>query len=128
MQIYSNQTEQEQATARKASGECGCGGCGCGADAPQDAPRGAEPQEVVVQKPAAADIDVRAIPREVRHARVIGEVTALVPEESLVVAAPHDPRRLLDEIEVDVAGEFAFDYVDAGPELWRVRVTRITCC
>lgn len=74
------------------------------------------------------DVDVREIPREFRHARVIGQVTSLVPGESLVIAAPHAPTPLLNQIEREVTGEFSFEYLLEGPNVWRVAVNRVTCC
>lgn len=74
------------------------------------------------------DVDVREIPREFRHARVIGQVTSLVPGETLVIAAPHAPTPLLNQIEQEVTGEFTFEYLLEGPEVWRVQVNRVTCC
>lgn len=119
---------------------CGCGGGGCGggggaqtvsADSLLDGAPSAIPSLTTASPntaPLDTDIDVRAIPREVRHARVIGMVTSLVPGESVVIAAPHDPARLVNEIEAEVAGDFQVDYLQAGPELWRVAVSRVSCC
>lgn len=119
---------------------CGCGGGGCGggggaqtvsADSLLDGAPSAIPSLTTAPPntaPLDTDIDVRAIPREVRHARVIGMVTSLVPGESVVIAAPHDPARLVNEIEAEVAGDFQVDYLQAGPELWRVAVSRVSCC
>ncbi len=74
------------------------------------------------------DLDVRDIPREFRHDRVIGQVTSLVPGEAVVLAAPHAPVPLLNQIEREVAGDFSFEYLLEGPEVWRVAITRDTCC
>lgn len=76
----------------------------------------------------AGDIDVRTLPHGSRHAHVISQVSALVPGEAVVVAAPHDPLRLLSEIQTEVHGAFSFDYLAAGPDLWRVAITRTECC
>ena len=86
--------------------------------APDQLAPGAEP----------GDVDVREIPREFRHTRVIGQVTSLVPGEALVIAAHHAPTPLLNQIEQEVAGEFTFEYLLEGPQVWRVQVNRVTCC
>lgn len=132
------------------SGACACGGtCGGGGSA------GAAPTAVAEVDPGGrtelglsaasapspvpspdqlapgaeeGDVDVREIPREFRHARVIGQVTSLVPGEALVIAAPHAPTPLLNQIEQEVAGEFSFEYLLEGPDVWRVAVNRVTCC
>jgi uncharacterized protein (DUF2249 family) len=114
---------------------CGCGGGGCGGGGgaqtvSADSLLAGAPSAIpsLTTAPLDTDIDVRAIPHEVRHARVIGMVTSLVPGESVVIAAPHDPARLVNEIEAEVAGDFQVDYLQAGPELWRVAVSRVSCC
>lgn len=107
-------------TSEKTS--CGCGGaCGGGGNvvSVEDAMSAVVPE---------TDLDVREIPHESRHARVIGVVTALVPGESVVIAAPHDPKPLLNEIDCDVPGDFRTDYLLAGPVVWRAQITRDTCC
>lgn len=129
-------------------GACACGGaCGGANDAPATAaadigPDGrtelsltaaGAPGAVAEQSESApgaepGDVDVREIPREFRHARVIGQVTSLVPGETLVIAAPHAPTPLLNQIEREVTGEFSFEYLREGPDVWRVAVNRVTCC
>lgn len=130
------------------AGGCGCGGaCGGGAQSAPTAvtevdPGGrtelgltaaGAPSEVPARDELApgaepGDVDVREIPREFRHARVIGQVTSLVPGETLVIAAPHAPTPLLNQIEQEVTGEFSFEYLLEGTHVWRVAVNRVTCC
>lgn len=130
------------------SDSCGCGGeCGGNAQGTSTAvtdvspggrtelglsavgePSLVPPADQLAPGAHADDVDVRQIPREFRHARVIGQVTSLVPGESLVIAAPHAPTPLLNQIEQEVAGEFTFEYLLEGPQVWRVQVNRVTCC
>lgn len=93
-------------TAAPASSGCGCGSCGCGAAA--DAPV----------------LDVRAIPRGVRHAAVIGAVGAVPVDGSIVLLAPHDPLPLLRELDDRDPGALSVSYDEAGPETWAVRLRR----
>lgn len=104
-------------------GECGCGGCGCGAN--QEVEETPQAQRAAGE---SADLDVTTIPHAVRHATVIEHVAALVPGEALVIAAPHHPARLLDQIVAEVPGCVSFEALAEGPEVWRVQVTRDTCC
>uniref|UniRef100_UPI002028237B DUF2249 domain-containing protein n=1 Tax=Actinotalea sp. C106 TaxID=2908644 RepID=UPI002028237B len=98
----------------------GCGGCGCGAD---DAGRGPGAA-------AAGDLDVREIPRAVRHEQVFAAVDALEPRESLVLAVDHDPVPLREQIEQREPGQIVWEYLAEGPELWRVQLSRVPghCC
>lgn len=131
------------------SGACACGGT-CGGGSAEAAPAtvteinpggrpelgltaAGAPSEVPARDELApgaepGDVDVREIPHEFRHARVIGQVTSLVPGESLVIAAPHAPMPLLNQIEREVTGDFTFEYLLEGPQVWRVQVNRVTCC
>ncbi len=110
------ESTKDQTATCGCGGEGGCGGTAIGVD------------DLASAQVEATDLDVRAIPHEHRHARVIGAVTSLVPGEALVVAAPHDPVPLLRQIEVEVAGDFSVDYLQSGPVVWRVSIARVTCC
>lgn len=117
------------------TGGCACGGGGCGSQEAEPAvDRGDRTELTGGGAPATAsaaqpgDLDVREIEPAHRHARVIGQVSSLVPGEVVVVAAPHAPERLLAEIDVDVAGDFSFEYLQQGPDVWRVAISRLTCC
>ncbi|WP_062133303.1 DUF2249 domain-containing protein [Demequina aestuarii] len=131
-----NQDTAPTTESTEPADRCACGGGGCGAA--QAAPAVDRGERTELSTAAASpvrasaaepgDIDVRAIPREHRHARVIGQVTSLVPGEAMVIAAPHAPERLLAEIDAEVPGDFSFEYLQRGPEVWRVSISRLTCC
>jgi uncharacterized protein (DUF2249 family) len=69
------------------------------------------------------ELDVRAIPHAIRHASVLGALTAIPAGGSLVLVAPHDPKPLLAQI-VEREGPVTVTYLDQGPEAWRLRITR----
>src|SRR5690554_1914597 len=109
--------DMTQDTAQSTGG-CACGGGGCGSQQTDPAvDRGDRTELTGAKAPATAsaaqpgDLDVREIEPAHRHARVIGQVSALVPGEVVVVAAPHAPERLLVEIDADVPGDFTFEYL-----------------
>jgi len=92
-------------------------------------PRRAEP--LAFGRPAESSgaavtvvLDARTIPHAVRHAAVFGALGAIEPGSALDVVEPHDPQRMLAELERDQPGRFDVSYVDRGPESWRVRFTR----
>ena len=41
-----------------------------------------------------------------------------------IIVAPHDPIPLLGQIEAEWPGGFALEYLDRGPEAWRIAFTR----
>jgi uncharacterized protein (DUF2249 family) len=94
----------------QAAGEGGCGGeCGCGH---QD-PAGVLPE-----------LDARAVPHAIRHATIFGALDSVGAGGGMVLVAPHDPLPLLAQLEQRSPGLFSVDYLERGPEAWRVRFVR----
>lgn len=71
-------------------------------------------------------IDVRRIARGGRHPRVFARYARLAPGEAFILVHSHDPKPLRQEFEAIHAGAFSWDYLQAGPEEWRVRIGRVT--
>lgn len=69
-------------------------------------------------------LDVRPIPRSIRHATVIGALSAIRPGRSLDLVAPHDPQPLLRQIDGHEPDTWTVDYLEEGPEAWTLRLTR----
>jgi uncharacterized protein (DUF2249 family) len=70
-------------------------------------------------------IDVRRIARGGRHPRVFARYARLAPGEAFILVNSHDPKPLRREFEAMYAGAFSWDYLQAGPEEWRVRIGRV---
>lgn len=87
----------------RAAGHAGACGCGVPVD---DAP----------------ELDVRVIPHAIRHATVLGAWSAIPHGGSLVLVAPHDPKRLLAQLFDQ--GPVSVTYLDEGPDAWRLQLTR----
>jgi uncharacterized protein (DUF2249 family) len=125
-------------TASAPAGGCGCGGCGCGAAhvAPDGAPTSRREGLQIVPGPAPAgdgavepgDLDLRPLARAERHARAVAAVGGLLPGEGLVVAVDHDPVGLRRQLEEQDLGHLGWQYLAQGPDVWRVLVSRDTCC
>lgn len=74
--------------------------------------------------PEDRSLDVRtAIPRD-RHTLIFDSYTALKPGEAFVLINDHDPRPLYYQFEAEHTGQFSWDYLEQGPEVWRVRIGR----
>jgi uncharacterized protein (DUF2249 family) len=74
---------------------------------------------------AAAVVDVRQIARGGRHPRVFARYARLAPGEAFILVNSHDPKPLRREFESVYPGAFSWDYLQAGPEEWRVRIGRV---
>jgi len=83
------------------------GGCACGHTG----------EEEVV-------LDTRQIPHAIRHATIFGALGAIAPGFSLDLIANHNPLPLLSQLEERRPDDFEVEYVDDGPEVWRLRFTR----
>ncbi len=90
--------------------EAGCGGhdCACGEQDPAGFP----------------ELDARQVPHAIRHATVFGALDSVPAGGGLVLVAPHDPLPLLAQIDQRYAGGFAVEYVERGPEAWRLNLVR----
>jgi uncharacterized protein (DUF2249 family) len=101
--------EQGKATG---DGGCGCGGCGCGE------------QAELAPSEASADLDVRSLPPALRHERIFATVAELTAGSSFVLRNDHDPKPLRYQLEAERPGEITWEYLEEGPQVWRVRIGR----
>ncbi len=69
-------------------------------------------------------LDARAVPHAIRHATIFGALEAVAPGGGLVLVAPHDPKPLLAQVAQRYPGVFAVEYLDRGPQAWRLAFTR----
>ncbi|WP_416985440.1 DUF2249 domain-containing protein [Streptomyces sp. T028] len=98
----------EGQTAVESGGGCG-GTCGCGGSDETDVP----------------ELDVRDVPHSLRHATVFGAIAAVPSGRAMILVAPHDPLPLLGQIEDRHPGAFAVEYLQRGPEAWRLLLTHV---
>ncbi len=76
-------------------------------------------------EPVATTLDVRPLPPREKHARIHAAFSALAPGTALLLINDHDPRHLRYEFAAEHPGEFDWDYVESGPEVWRVRIGKL---
>ncbi|MEO8546426.1 MAG: DUF2249 domain-containing protein [Burkholderiaceae bacterium] len=72
----------------------------------------------------ARTIDVRTIAPRERHPLIFGRFDALEPGESLQLVNDHDPRPLYFQFSQRYGEQFAWIYLQSGPDLWQVQITR----
>lgn len=70
------------------------------------------------------ELDVRPLPPALRHEKIFARFGALAPGASYVLINDHDPKPLRYQFEAEHAGEFTWEYLERGPEVWRVRIGR----
>lgn len=92
---------------KKAEGGCG-GECTCGHQDSTELP----------------EFDARTVPHAIRHATIFGALDSVGIGEGMVLVAPHDPLPLLNQLEGRAPGRFSIDYLERGPEVWRLQFLR----
>lgn len=70
----------------------------------------------------AHTLDVRVIPPREKHPAIFHTFGSLQPGESFVLVNDHDPKPLRYQLEAEHAGEFEWEYLENGPDTWRVRL------
>ena len=71
---------------------------------------------------AITTVDVRELPPRERHPLIFGSFDRLAPGEALLLVNDHDPKPLYYQFQAESRGEFTWDYLESGPEVWRVRI------
>ncbi|HET6877881.1 MAG TPA: DUF2249 domain-containing protein [Jatrophihabitans sp.] len=82
--------------------------------------------EILGEAAAASDaeLDVRRLPHGQRHEIIFAKLDALVPGESLIIVNDHDSKPLRYQTSALWPERYAWNYREAGPEIWRVAITR----
>lgn len=70
------------------------------------------------------ELDAREIPHAIRHGAILGALSQLRAGASMVLLAPHDPKPLLAQIADQFGDAMTHEYVESGPEAWRITFTR----
>lgn len=76
------------------------------------------------------ELDARNIPHAIRHATIFGALDTTRDNSDgdrpigLVLLAPHDPLPLLAQIQDRYPDTFDIEYLERGPDVWRLAFTR----
>jgi len=69
-------------------------------------------------------VDVRSImPRE-RHSLIFQTFENLQPGHGFVLVNDHDPKPLYYQFQAEHQGAFGWHYLEKGPDVWRVVISR----
>ena len=78
----------------------------------------------MTQATAALQVDVRAILPRDRHPTIFLTFRRLAPNEAMELVNDHDPKPLYYQFQSELPGQLAWEYLERGPETWRVRITK----
>jgi uncharacterized protein (DUF2249 family) len=87
-------------------------------------------QGEAVEEPRTDDgtervLDVRVIPPREKHPAIFETFKGLEPGGSFVLVNDHDPKPLRYQFEYEHTGQFGWEYLEEGPVVWRVRISRV---
>lgn len=83
------------------------GGCGCGCSSDE-----------------TPELAAQSIPKAIRHGAIIGGLTSLKSGRKIVISFSHDPLPLLTQLNRAVPDAVDLEYLERGPEVWRLEFTR----
>ena len=73
----------------------------------------------------ATRVDVRTIAPRERHPLIFSTFGALPEGAAMELVNDHDPRPLYYQFNAELPGQFAWDYLEQGPDTWRVAIRRV---
>lgn len=69
-------------------------------------------------------LDVRTIPPRDRHPQIFDLFDGLDQGEAFELVNDHDPKPLFYQFQAERPGQVDWEYLESGPEVWRVRIAR----
>ena len=70
-------------------------------------------------------LDVRTIPPAQRHPLIFQRFLALSKGGSFTLVNDHDPKPLYYQLNFEYSGQLGWDYLEQGPRVWRVKISRV---
>ncbi len=70
-------------------------------------------------------MDVRAVPCSVKHGLVLKTWRELAVGDHFILLNDHDPAPMRRQFLAEFPGTFEWDYLEKGPEQFRVKITKL---
>lgn len=71
-----------------------------------------------------ATVDVRMYERKDKQPVIFKTFEGLGIGETMELINDHDPRPLYNKFEIELKEQFQWDYLEQGPEMWRIAITK----
>jgi uncharacterized protein (DUF2249 family) len=81
-------------------------------------------KDFAMPAPLVSQIDLREISTAARHAMVFDRFAEMQPGQTLELTNDHDPLPLSAQLEVRSPGQFSWEYLESGPQVWRVAIAK----
>ncbi len=69
-------------------------------------------------------VDVRSIAPRERHPLIFSTFDQLAPGDAFLLVNDHDPKPLYYHFQAERGDTFAWDYLESGPDVWKVRIAK----
>ncbi len=78
----------------------------------------------MIESEPITSIDVRPIPPRQKHTTIFQTWEALPPGRHFLLVNDHDPLPLYYQFQCEFRGEFHWEYLEQGPDTWRVKISK----
>ncbi|MFY2861728.1 DUF2249 domain-containing protein [Mycobacterium sp. THU-M104] len=72
------------------------------------------------------ELDVRPLRKPEKHPTIFAAYADLPVGGSFVLVNNHDPKHLREEFDADHVGSYGWEYIERGPAVWKIRISRLT--
>lgn len=69
-----------------------------------------------------AQVDARKYAPKDKHDVIFKTFTGLKSGEKMELVNDHDPKPLYYQMQAELSGQFQWEYLEQGPEVWRVAI------
>lgn len=73
---------------------------------------------------AVTTLDVRPIPPPQKHPTIFQTFDSLQVGQHFILINDHDPKPLYYQFSHERDGQFSWEYLEQGPQVWRVKISR----
>lgn len=73
----------------------------------------------------AVQVDVRKYEPKDKHPTIFKTFDSLAKGEKMELINDHDPKPLYYQMMAENEGQFHWEYLEEGPEVWRVSLTKL---
>jgi len=74
----------------------------------------------------SAQIDVRKIEPKEKHPKIFETFDLLKLGQRMLLINDHDPKPLKYQMMAEREDQFKWEYIEEGPDVWRVIITKLT--
>ena len=71
-----------------------------------------------------ASVDARIYAPKDKHPIIIKTFESLASNEKMELINDHDPKPLHYQFIIELPDQFEWEYIEQGPEIWRVAITK----